>query len=129
MVGYKDPQHINIGWFSARLDSLANYIPARLTAILMVLAAWLSHENWKSAWKILRRDKNKTESVNAGWPMSTMAGALTVQLEKTGSYVLGEKNEILSPEHVPRALHIMKLTAFLFVIVVVISFLILSWLL
>jgi len=67
MAGYKDSEHINIGWFSARLDSLANYVPARLTALLMVLAAWLSHENWKSAWKILWRDKNKTESVNAGW--------------------------------------------------------------
>ncbi|MCS7115784.1 MAG: cobalamin biosynthesis protein [Candidatus Bathyarchaeota archaeon] len=118
MVGYKDLKHINIGWFSAKLDSLANYIPARLTALLMVLAAWLSHENWKSAWRILLRNKNKTESINAGWPMSAMAGALTVQLEKPGFYVLGEEKEALSPKHVLRALHIMELTAFLFLLLV-----------
>jgi len=125
MVGYKDLEHINIGWFSARLDSLANYVPARLTALLMVLAAGLSQENWKSAWKILWRDKNNTESVNAGWSMSTMAGALTVQLEKPGFYVLGDKRDTLSPKHVLRALRVMKRTVFLFVILVVIPFLIL----
>lgn len=114
MVGYKDQKHINIGWFSAKLDSLANYVPARLTAFLMILAAWLLHENWQSAWRILRRDRNKTESINAGWPMSAMAGALTVQLEKPGFYVLGEEENSLSPKHVLRALHIMELTAFLF---------------
>lgn len=120
MVGYKDQKHINIGWFSAKLDSLANYVPARLTAFLMVLAAWLLHENWKSAWRILRRDRSKTESINAGWPMSAMAGALAVQLEKPGFYVLGEEKNSLSPKHVHRALHVMELTAFLFWLLVVV---------
>jgi adenosylcobinamide-phosphate synthase len=118
MVGYKDSKHINIGWFSAKLDTLLNFVPARLTAFMMVLAAWL--ENWKSAWKILQRDKNKTESVNAGWPMSAMAGVLTVQLEKPGFYVLGDEKDTLSPKHVLRALHIMKLTVFLFWLLVVV---------
>jgi adenosylcobinamide-phosphate synthase len=115
MVGYKDTEHVNIGWFSARLDSLANYVPARLTALLMVLAAWLSRENWKSAWKILCRDKNKTESVNAGWSMSTMAGALGVRLEKLKCYTLGDADEELSPRHIAQALRIMKLTVILFI--------------
>jgi len=54
-----------------------------------------------------------------------MAGALTVQLEKPGFYVLGEKKGALSPKHVPRALRVVKLTVFLFGILVVIPFLIL----
>ncbi|MEM2875368.1 MAG: cobalamin biosynthesis protein [Candidatus Bathyarchaeia archaeon] len=120
MVGYKDSKHINIGWFSAKLDSLTNYVPARLTAPLMVLAAWVLHENWRSAWRTLWKDKNKTESMNAGWPMSAMAGALSVQLEKPGSYVLGEKKDALTPNHVHRALHIMDLTVLLFGLLVVI---------
>lgn len=119
MVGYKDQRHINIGWFSAKLDSLVNYIPARLTAVLMVLAALLLCENWKSSWRILQRDKSKTESINAGWPMSAMAGALTVQLEKPGSYALGEGRDMLSPKHIHRALHIMELTVLLFWLLVV----------
>ena len=120
MVGYKDKEHINIGWFLAKLDTVANYITARLTALLMIIAAWLLHENWRYAWRILCRDRNKTESVNAGWSMSAMAGALSVQLEKPGSYVLGDINNILSHKHVSRALRIMKTTICLFLLLVVI---------
>lgn len=120
MVGYKDPEHINIGWFSARLDTLANYIPARITAFLMILAAWLLDEDWKNAWRILRRDRNRTESLNAGWTMSAMAGALNVQLEKPGFYILGDNRADLSPAHIQRALHLMKLTIYMFAVLVVI---------
>ena len=118
MIGYKDQEHLNIGWFSAKLDTIANYIPARLTAVLMVAAAGLLGENWRESWRILQRDKTKTNSVNAGWTMSAMAGALGVQLEKSGHYALGDKGEI-SPEHITRALRVMELTAVMFGVVVV----------
>lgn len=124
MVGYKDPEHANIGWFSARLDTIANYIPARLTAFLMIVAAWLLHENWKDAWRILNRDRSKTESLNAGWTLSTIAGALSVRLEKPGFYTLGDDSNALSPKHVPQALCIMKLTAYLFGMLIVIPIII-----
>jgi len=119
MVGYKDKRHIYIGWFSARMDTVANYITARLTAILMILAAFLLHEDWRGAWKILWRDRKNTESLNAGWPMSAMAGALNVQLEKPGFYILGDAEESLSPEHIMRALRVMELTVILFSILIV----------
>jgi adenosylcobinamide-phosphate synthase len=112
-VGYKDPENINIGWFSATLDTIANYVPARLTAILMVVAAAFLGENWRDSFRILQRDKAKTNSLNAGWTMSAMAGALGVQLEKSGHYALGDKGDIL-PAHIRRALRIMELTAVLF---------------
>ena len=118
MIGYKDEEHLNIGWFSAKLDTIANYIPARLTAVLMVAAAGLLGEKWRESWRILQRDKTKTNSVNAGWTMSAMAGALGVQLEKSGHYALGDKGEI-SPEHITRALRVMELTAVMFGVVVV----------
>ncbi|MGQ9468539.1 MAG: cobalamin biosynthesis protein [Nitrososphaerales archaeon] len=119
MVGYKDEEHANIGWFSARMDSLANYIPARITAILMVLSAWLLHEDWRRSWKVLKRDRKKTESPNAGWTMSAMAGAFNVQLEKPGFYILGDSINPLNPDHIPRAIRIMKLTTLLFVMIIV----------
>jgi len=119
MVGYKDKEHVNIGWFSARMDSLANYIPARITSILMVVSAWLLHEDWRRSWEILKRDKNKTESPNAGWTMSAMAGAFDAQLEKPGFYILGDSINPLNPDHIPRAIRIMKLTTFLFVMIIV----------
>ncbi|HYA78103.1 MAG TPA: cobalamin biosynthesis protein [Verrucomicrobiae bacterium] len=118
MVGYKNVENKNIGWFSANLDTIANYIPARLTAYLMVAASFLLRENWRESWRILQRDKNKTASINAGWTISSMAGALDTQLEKQGYYALGDDHGI-SPEHIPRALRVMELTAVLFGIVAV----------
>jgi adenosylcobinamide-phosphate synthase len=119
VVGYKDPKHINVGWFPAKLDSLLNFIPARLTAGLMVIAASLRKENRENSWRMMRRDRGKTASINAGWPMSAMAGALCIRLKKRGHYTLGENDEVLCPCHVSRALGIMMTTAILFLIFVV----------
>ena len=113
MVGYKNEENRNIGWFSAKLDTLANYVPARLTAYLMVAASLLLGENWRESWRILQRDKAKTVSINAGWTISAMAGAMDTQLEKLGHYRLGDDHGI-TPEHINRALRVMTLTAVLF---------------
>jgi len=113
MVGYKDTEHINIGWFSANMDTMANYVPARLTAVLMMLAAFLLREDWRESWRILQRDRNNTASVNAGWTISAMAGALNIQLEKPDHYKIGDNTD-LSPTHIKRALRVMTLTATLF---------------
>ena len=118
MVGYKNVENKNIGWFSANLDTIANFIPARLTAYLMVIASFLLRENWRESWRILQRDKRKTVSINAGWTISAMAGALNTQLEKQGHYALGDDHGI-SPEHILRALRVMALTAVLFGLLVV----------
>jgi len=124
MVGYKNVENKNIGWFSANLDTIANYVPSRLTAYLMVAASFLLRENWRESWRILQRDKEKTASVNAGWTISAMAGALDVQLEKEDYYVLGDDHGI-SPEHINRALRVMTLTAVLFGLIVVLPILVL----
>lgn len=118
MVGYKDPVNINIGWFSAKMDTITNYLPARLTAVLMVVSAGLLGANWRNSWRILQRDKAKTASPNAGWTISAMAGALNVQLEKEGCYALGD-GKLISPDAISRALRIMVLSAVLFGVVVV----------
>ena len=123
IVGYKDLDHINIGWFSAKMDTIANYIPARLTAILMMLAALLLRKNWRKAWRILQRDRKNMESHNAGWTISTMAGALNIQLEKPGFYKIGD-NKDLSPTHIIKALRIMIVTAILFSILIILPLLV-----
>jgi adenosylcobinamide-phosphate synthase len=110
MVGFKDKEHINTGWFSANLDTVVNYIPTRFTALLMMLAAALLGKDAKNAWKIARRDHAKTPSRNHGWPMAAMAGALRVQLEKPGQYVLGDSLEPLTGEKILGALRIRDVT-------------------
>ena len=89
MVGFKDREHMHIGWFSANLDTVVNYIPARFTAVLIVFASAILGEDYRNAWVIARRDHAKTPSRNHGWPMAAMAGALRVQLEKPDQYILG----------------------------------------
>jgi adenosylcobinamide-phosphate synthase len=122
MVGYKNAEFRNIGWFSAKMDTITNYIPARVTAYLMVAAAFVLREDWRESYRILQRDKHKTSSPNAGYTISAMAGALNIQLEKQGCYTLGDDHGI-SHEHIPKALRIMTVTAALFGLVVVVPFL------
>lgn len=122
MVGYKDPLNVNIGWFSAKMDTLTNYVPSRLTAVLMVASAWLLSFDWQGAWRILKRDRNKTASPNAGWTISAMAGALNTQLEKEGHYMLGDLGTH-SAGDITRAWKMMQVTTILFGIVVVLPIL------
>jgi len=125
MVGYKDEAHVNIGWFSANLDTVANYIPTRIAASLMVVVAMLLRENWRESYRIMKRDRRNMPSVNAGWTISAMAGALSTQLEKPGHYKVGN-GDGLSQMHIKRALRIMNLTVVLFSVVIVIPVLILK---
>ena len=85
MVGFKTKQHINTGWFSANLDNFVNFIPTRLTALLMIVAAAILRMDAKNAWKMARRDHKKTPSRNHGWPMAAVAGALRIQLRSPAS--------------------------------------------
>ncbi len=81
MIGYHG-EYEYLGKAAARLDDVANFIPARITAIIIVLAAWICRKNISQAWHIMLRDHRKTQSPNAGWTMSAIAGALGIQLEK-----------------------------------------------
>ena len=117
IVGYKDSENIDIGWFSARMDDLSNYIPTRLTVLLILLAGKILKKDAKNAWNILKSDRNQTESVNGGWTMGTMAGLLNVQLEKIGHYKLGIPNKALTPEDIKIAFHIVQIAALLFIFI------------
>lgn len=114
MVGYKDEKHKNVGWFSARLDDLANWVSARITAPFIALASKLLGADWRGCIKIARRDHNKTESPNSGWPMAAMAGALNTRLEKIGHYTLGEEYPLPGLEETNKSINIMKASCLLF---------------
>ncbi|MFQ5998080.1 MAG: cobalamin biosynthesis protein [Candidatus Bathyarchaeia archaeon] len=120
MVGYRDQKNASIGWFSAWLDTLANFLSARLTAGLLIISAFILRENFRNAWVVMLRDARSTMSKNAGWPMAAMAGALRVKLEKPGYYTLGSWGNQLKTEHITRAVKLMRLTTLLFIVVIVI---------
>ena len=128
MVGYKDDFFRHIGWMSARLDMAANFVPARLTAFLMIIAAKIIGADWTNSFRVLQRDRFKTFSRNAGYPMATMAGALRIRLEKIGHYSLGDDQEPASIEKCRTAITIMKLTTLLFSVLVSIPMMFLLYL-
>jgi adenosylcobinamide-phosphate synthase len=106
VVGFKDPENINLGWFSANLDTVVNYIPARLTTVLMIIAAAIIGADWRNAWRIANRDRTKIPSRNHGWQMAAIAGALHIQLDKPGHYIVGDKTEDLTPNKILTVLRI-----------------------
>jgi adenosylcobinamide-phosphate synthase len=109
MLGYRDHAHEYLGKAAARLDDLANLLPARVTAGLFFLAAALIGEDASLAWRVWRRDSGKTASPNAGHPMSAMAGALGLELEKVGHYRLGAGQRPPGPRDIARAVRLIRL--------------------
>lgn len=123
MVGYKDEENIDIGWFPARLDDLLNYIPARITGIFMVISAAFLALDWRGSYRTMIQDAGKTPSPNSGYPMAAAAGALGVKLEKKGVYILGEEKNILDKDVIDEALLLSKITIIFFLTVSFITYL------
>lgn len=87
MIGHRDSRYLYFGRVAARLDDAANYLPSRLTALLIIgSAAFLEKTNVRTAWVVWRRDGYKHKSPNAGQPESAIAGALAVQLGGSNVY-------------------------------------------
>lgn len=108
MLGYRDPQREWLGKATARLDDGLNLVPARLTAMLLVAATWLTSNNANRTWRIWRRDAHQTASPNAGHPMSAMAGALGVALAKVGHYNLGAGQQAPTPVDILHSVRLMQ---------------------
>jgi len=112
MIGYRGVYE-HLGKASARLDDLVNLVPARLAGLLLVLSSgFLPGQRIARAWRTMWRHHGRTQSPNAGWTMSGMAGALGVQLQKVDpdvGYKLGEPDRPIEPKDITRAVQSMYL--------------------
>lgn len=119
MVGYENDRYREVGWASARLDDLLNLVPARLTGLLMVLAAVSLRLNVRSALRIMRRDGRKPKSPNAGLPEAAVAGALGIRLGGPAVYAgrsvvkptLGDDGRPVTPDAYRGAVRLMYLAS------------------
>lgn len=118
MWGYRDERHERLGKVAARIDDALNWIPARLTAMLISVAAHVTLGRGSTAWHIAWRDHAITPSPNAGWPMAAMAGALDTTLAKVGHYQLGDGSRAPGPMLITEAIRISRATMWGIVIVV-----------
>ncbi|MBR6385905.1 MAG: cobalamin biosynthesis protein CobD [Ruminococcus sp.] len=89
MIGYKNEKYADLGYFGAKLDDVLNYIPSRLTAVIMIFSAFILGYDYKNAYKIWQRDRRKHASPNSAQTESVCAGALNVRLAGD-AYYFGE---------------------------------------
>jgi len=123
MVGYRDERYRDIGWFSARADDAVNWIPARLTGIIVILVSFAVGADGRRAWRIMRRDGRKHLSPNSGIPEAAVAGALGVELggahdyfgERVEKPVIGDKRRKIDTDVVMAVWYIMFLSSFIMV--------------
>ncbi|BCX02716.1 MAG: cobalamin biosynthesis protein CobD [Candidatus Roseilinea sp.] len=116
MWGYRTPELERFGKWAARADDVLNFVPARLTALLLLAMAQPLGLDARSAWRVWRRDGRRTPSPNAGQPMSVAAGALRVNLTKRGLYSLGSEFPLPDDATVTRALRWTTVTAWVAVL-------------
>ena len=120
MLGYTDPPYTNIGFVPAKMDDIFNAVPARISALLMLLAGSILDMDYVNGWKIFKRDRYNHASPNSAQTESVCAGLLGVQLAGDAYYhgVLHKKKYIgdvireIETEDIPRAGKLLYLTAF-----------------
>lgn len=123
MIGYKNEKYKDLGWASARLDDILNFIPARITGLLVILASVLLQLDAKKAFTIIKRDAKMHPSPNSGIPESAVAGALQIQLGGTNYYkgipshraVMGDAYRVLKADDILKTVKMMQASANIFV--------------
>ncbi|GAW91516.1 cobalamin biosynthesis protein CobD [Calderihabitans maritimus] len=121
MLGYKNEKYLHFGFVAAKLDDLANYIPARMTGLGVILASILHGFDGSGSWQIWRRDASKHPSPNSGIPEAAVAGALGIRLGGLNYYqgkpsfraYMGNGKEKLEPRHIMQTVKIMQTSAIL----------------
>lgn len=125
MVGYKNEKYGDIGFASAKIDDIANFIPARITPFFMMIASFILGFNSKKSIKIAMRDRKNHKSPNCAYAEGAVAGALEVQLGGTNMYfgekvykpTIGDKDRELEAEDILRTNKIMYLTSFIALVI------------
>lgn len=121
MLGYIEPPYKNIGMVPAKMDDVMNYLPARLAALLMLLAGWILRLDVRNGWKIFRRDRYNHASPNSAQTESVCAGLLGLRLAGDAWYhgvlhkkkFIGDELRLIEHQDIPRACRLLYVTAFL----------------
>ncbi|MDR3630722.1 MAG: adenosylcobinamide-phosphate synthase CbiB [Desulfocapsaceae bacterium] len=129
MFGYKNEKYLEFGWAAARLDDVANFIPARLSGLAVILAAFILRHDWRGAARIFFRDRLRHSSPNSAHTEAAVAGALGVQLGGNASYfgtltskpTIGDSNRAVKAEDIMLTGRIMQVGALVFVILLLLA--------
>lgn len=125
MIAYKNEKYIDFGYAAAKLDDVFNYIPARITALLLIVSAAILRYDWKKSAEIVRRDADKHPSPNGGYPESAVAGALHIRLGGMNYYggeehfraYMGDAQEVLAGKHIDQTIRMLYVATILFCVI------------
>lgn len=134
MVGYKNDKYINLGFASAKIDDIANYIPARVCVIFMTLASFILRFDYKRCFKIAIRDRKNHKSPNCAYSEGAVAGSLGIQLGGTNVYfgkavykpTIGDKDREIEIEDIKKTNKIMYMSSILSLIIFTLIFLLIN---
>jgi len=123
--GYKNERYFHFGWASAKFDDLVNFLPARVSALIVPFSAALTGLEGKKAWQIFMRDRHNHPSPNGGQIESAMAGAMNLRLGGENSYFgeksfrpyMGDAGQPLKAEHILQVVRLMMVTSLLVLVV------------
>lgn len=125
MIGYKNDKYIDFGKVAARIDDILNFIPARITAILIILISLILRLDYRQSTKMILRDAHKHPSPNSGYSEAGVAGALNIRLGGLNYYFgvaslrayMGDYSINIMPEHISKTIYIMYGVIILFIII------------
>lgn len=126
MIGYKNDKYLFFGRTAALCDDVWNYIPARITCMLLIAAAWFWRYDYRNAWRMMLRDAGKHPSPNGGYAEATVAGALGIRLGGLNYYFgrpsfrayMGEPLNELGPIHIRQATRLMYTVTVFFLLII-----------
>ncbi|BHH83146.1 adenosylcobinamide-phosphate synthase CbiB [Desulforhopalus sp. 52FAK] len=129
MIGYKNDQYIDLGRAAARLDDLVNFIPARISGVILIISAFVLRFNYRNSAVIYFRDRANHSSPNAAHPEAAVAGALGVRLGGPSIYFgtlvekpyIGDNLTPINPEHIGQVNRLVVVAIFLFVCLALIT--------
>lgn len=125
MVGYRNDKYENLGFFSAKLDDCLNFIPSRLSGILIIISAFCLKYDYRNALKIFIRDRKKHESPNSAHPESAGAGALDIQLGGATSYFgeihnkpyIGDNIKQIMPNDILKSIKLLYISTIILILI------------
>ncbi len=136
MVGYKYRKYLNLGWASANLDDIANYVPARIAAIILPMSSYMCGADFLNSIKIIKRDRRKHPSPNSGIPEAAIAGALGIKLGGPSTYkgvisnkpFIGDQTNEIVTDNIKHTIRVVFVAAVLSVTLGIAAFFIVSYL-
>ncbi len=125
MIGYKNEKYIKFGTGAAKIDDIANFIPARISIVIIAVSAQILAKTGKNALVTGIKEGKNHKSPNAGYPEAAFSGALKIKLGGPNFYgkkliikpFIGKKYQNVNPEHIPKSCHLMVLSSFLWMVV------------